>query len=134
MTKESLLAFVGDRIKRHRQRLLALLESPSHTIKEILRDKSEHAKPGVYAIFRPDGAEVVYVGRNKTKTIADRIEQHRYGSTGADLRGMLETHRVLPQNIDDYGVRYRVVEDERDRFFFENFVIAGLEPPMNKSD
>ncbi|MFH0981241.1 MAG: GIY-YIG nuclease family protein [Planctomycetota bacterium] len=123
---------VPGRIKRYRQRLLALLDSPSHTIQEILEHKSAHEKPGVYAIFLPGDSEVVYVGRNKTKAIADRIWQHRYVDTPSDLRGMVKRHPHLPRDIGAYCVRYVVEEDKRDRLFFGNFVIGCLAPPMNK--
>jgi hypothetical protein len=123
---------VTERLKTYHIRLAELLGAPSHSVSEIVRSKDAHDQPGVYAISCPDDDMVVYVGMTKTKTVAGRIADHRNSNTTSDLGGMLKRNLDLPQEIDDFRIRYVVVQDDRDRLFFEYFAIGCLAPALNK--
>lgn len=122
----------AERVTRYRQRLDELLSAPLRSVSELLQTRQEHDRQGVYTIARPDTDEIVYVGRTKTKGIAGRVSDHRSIDTTSDLRGMLRQNPQLPQQTDAYRVRYVVVQDPRDRLFFEYFAIACLAPTLNK--
>jgi hypothetical protein len=113
---------------------MELLDSTAYSVWELVRAKGAHDRPGVYAISRPDDDTTVYVGRTKTESMSGRMVAHRSGSgdRGSDLRDKLKQNPEMPQRVDDYRVRYVVIEDDRDRLFFESFAIGCLAACLNK--
>ena len=123
---------LNSHIQKHLRRLDCLIGAESMTIGHLLKNRILHDSSGVYAILVPDDSEVIYVGRTKTKGVAGRIADHRSINTPSDLRGMLKNNPQLPQQIDEYRVRYVPIEESRDRLFFEMFAIGCLRPRLNK--
>ncbi len=110
-----------------------MLSREARCIRDVLDNKpSAFDVEGVYVISTPDDSQFVYVGKTRTKTIVERIRDHRSIDTQSDLKGMLKRHPEYPQEIDRYFVRCAEERDARLRTFLEHFVIGVLQPPFNK--
>jgi hypothetical protein len=123
---------VTKRVESYVAQLFDLLSTPAVSVAEVLSHRTSHDLPGVYAISDPADRSILYVGRTKTKSIAGRIADHKHIDTNSDLRGMLRRRPELPQDIDSYRVRYVVLDDDRERVFFEHFAIGAVAPDLNK--
>ncbi|RJP33543.1 MAG: hypothetical protein C4547_12215 [Phycisphaerales bacterium] len=64
--------------------------------------------------------------------ISDRAETHLYRSDGSCLRGMVREADNLPQDVGAYHIRYVLIEEDRERSYFEHFAIGCLAPMLNK--
>ena len=92
---------------------------------------------GVYVISKPKKIEdIVYVGKTRTLSIQRRMYDHlshKHGDTDSDLANMVIARSHLPQDYENYLVRFVALENPRDRMRFENFAISILDPELNKT-
>lgn len=120
-------------ISRLRSQLRDLLSSVALTVHDVrFEEPPQFNVEGVYVISTPDDGEIIYTGKTRTKTVIERIADHRSIDTKSDLKGMLKMFLDYPQEIDEYLVRCVEISDSRDRTFFEHFSISVLQPPFNK--
>jgi len=121
------------RISRFFSQLFELLSTYPLAIRDVLTNRpSRFNLEGVYVISIPDDSEIVYVGKTRTKSVIERLRDHRSIDTKSDLKGMLKLFSNYPQEINDYLVRCAEVTDPRKRTMFEHFLISILQPPFNK--
>jgi hypothetical protein len=85
----------------------------------------------VYAITSNDNDEILYVGKNKKKTIFDRAWQHVNAGDTSDLKSMVTLYPTKSQDVSGYQIRWIEIVDPRERYFFEMFAIGVLRPKMN---
>jgi len=114
------------------EKLNKLLNSELIKLKDLLQNKDTFNFPAVYIFSKPNSKEVVYVGRTKTLYLWERIKDHKTINTKSDLNIMIKGKENYPQIVDEYMIRCLKIEDGRERMFFENFVIAILQPELNK--
>ena len=120
--------------------LSRLLDTHLRKVPEMISDvaKDKEIKDlGVYTISLPNDDEIVYVGKTKTKTIPGRMHDHlmhKHLDTDSDLANMVLRRSELPQDYENYLVRYTPLEDSRMRMRFEMFAISSLNPRLNKDD
>ncbi len=121
------------RVSEFRSQLFELLSTDPLAIHDVLTNRpSRFNLEGVYAISVPHDSEIVYVGKTRTKSVIERLRDHRSIDTKSDLKGMLKLFSSYPQEIDNYLVRCAEVTDARKRTMFEHFLISILQPPFNK--
>lgn len=116
-----------DTNKEHKIALNNLLNSTKHTIRKL---SNGDAFAGVYLISRPDNGTPVYVG--DTDNMSQRMQNHINNTSGSNLNQMLKKHPSFPQDPLKYKVRYRRLANQKERTYFENYVIAVLQPLLNK--
>ena len=125
---------ITEEIKKWNELLLVLLSKKPSKISNIAEDKKIQDL-GVYAISYPDDSQIVYIGKTKTKTIHGRMKdhlQHKHLDTDSDLANMVLRRKLLPQDYENYLVRYVALDEPRDRMRFEMFSISILNPQLNK--
>jgi len=123
-------------IKKWECLLKELISKSPETISNVSKNY-EIRDLGVYVISLPSDKETVYVGKTKTKTIQGRMKDHlmhKHGDTDSDLANMVLRRNHLPQDYENYLVRYVPLENSRDRMRFEMFSISVLNPQLNKDD
>ena len=125
-----------DEIKKWQDLLEELLVKKPEIISNIAKNKQIQDE-GVYVISKPKKIEdIVYVGKTRTLTIQRRMYDHlshKHGDTDSDLANMVIARSHLPQDYENYLVRFVALENPRDRMRFENFVISILDPELNKT-
>lgn len=123
----------GAQISEFGEKLVKFLSLGARTIHNVLDKKPlQFNVEGVYIISTPDDEKIVYAGKTSTKSIAERLRDHRNIDTTSDLKGMLKLFADYPQDIDNYLVRCVEVTDSRERTLFEHFAISILQPVFNK--
>tara|TARA_B100001167_G_C16571442_1_gene212708 strand:- start:46 stop:432 length:387 start_codon:yes stop_codon:yes gene_type:complete len=125
-----------DEIKKWQNLLEELLVKKPEIISNIAKNKQIQDE-GVYVISKPKKIEdIVYVGKTRTLSIQRRMYDHlshKHGDTDSDLANMVIARSHLPQDYENYLVRFVALENPRDRMRFENFVISILDPELNKT-
>ena len=125
-----------DEIKKWQNLLEELLVKKPEIISNIARNKQIQDE-GVYVISKPKKIEdIVYVGKTRTLSIQRRMHDHlshKHGDTDSDLANMVIARSHLPQDYENYLVRFVALENPRDRMRFENFAISILDPELNKT-
>ena len=125
-----------DEIKKWQNLLEELLVKKPEIISNIAKNKQIQDE-GVYVISKPKKIEdIVYVGKTRTLTIQRRMYDHlshKHGDTDSDLANMVIVRPHLPQDYENYLVRFVALEKPRDRMRFENFAISILDPELNKT-
>ncbi len=125
-----------DEIKKWQNLLEELLVKKPEIISNIARNKQIQDE-GVYVISKPKKIEdIVYVGKTRTLSIQRRMYDHlshKHGDTDSDLANMVIARSHLPQDYENYLVRFVALENPRDRMRFENFAISILDPELNKT-
>ena len=125
-----------DEIKKWQNLLEELLVKKPEIISNIAKNKQIQDE-GVYVISKPKKIEeIVYVGKTRTLTIQRRMYDHlshKHGDTDSDLANMVIARSHLPQDYENYLVRFVALENPRDRMRFENFAISILDPELNKT-
>ena len=125
-----------DEIKKWQNLLEELLVKKPEIISNIAKNKQIQDE-GVYVISKPKKIEdIVYVGKTRTLSIQRRMYDHlshKHGDTDSDLANMVIARSHLPQDYENYFVRFVALENPRDRMRFENFVISILDPELNKT-
>ena len=115
------------------KQLYKLLNSRIVKLGNILKVRNNFNFPAVYVISKPDSQIVIYAGRTKSLPLWRRIYDHKtITGTTSDLNMMIKK-KDYSQKIEEYGVRYLKIEDTRERMFFESFIIAVLQPELNKN-
>lgn len=113
--------------KDHKNSLDNLLNSTKYTIKKL---SNGEAFAGVYLISRPDNGTHAYVG--ETENMSQRMQSHVSNTRGSNLNQILKKRLSFPQDPLKYKVQYRRLANQKDRTYFENYVIAVLQPLLNK--
>ena len=125
-----------DEIKKWQNLLEELLVKKPEIISNIAKNKQIQDE-GVYVISKPKKIEdIVYVGKTRTLSIQRRMYvhlSHKHGDTDSDLANMVIARSHLPQDYENYLVRFVALENPRDRMRFENFAISILDPELNKT-
>ena len=125
-----------DEIKKWQNLLEELLVKKPEIISNIAKNKQIQDE-GVYVISKPKKIEdIVYVGKTRTLSIQRRMHDHlshKHGDTDSDLANMVIARSHLPQDYENYLVRFVALENPRDRMRFENFAISILDPELNKT-
>ena len=125
-----------DEIKKWQNLLEELLVKKPEIISNIAKNKQIQDE-GVYVISKPKKIEdIVYVGKTRTLSIQRRMHDHlshKHGDTDSDLANMVIARSHLPQDYENYLVRFVALEKPRDRMRFENFAISILDPELNKT-
>ncbi len=125
-----------DEIKKWQNLLEELLVKKPEIISNIAKNKQIQDE-GVYVISKPKKIEdIVYVGKTRTLSIQRRMYDHlshKHGDTDSDLANMVIARSHLPQDYENYLVRFVALEKPRDRMRFENFAISILDPELNKT-
>ncbi len=125
-----------DEIKKWQNLLEELLVKKPEIISNIAKNKQIQDE-GVYVISKPKKIEdIVYVGKTRTLSIQRRMYDHlshKHGDTDSDLANMVIARSHLPQDYENYLVRFVALENPRDRMRFENFAISILDPELNKT-
>ena len=125
-----------DEIKKWQNLLEVLLAKKPEIISNIAKNKQIQDE-GVYVISKPKKIEdIVYVGKTRTLSIQRRMYDHlshKHGDTDSDLANMVIARSHLPQDYENYLVRFVALENPRDRMRFENFAISILDPELNKT-
>ena len=125
-----------DEIKKWQNLLEVLLAKKPEIISNIAKNKQSQDE-GVYVISKPKKIEdIVYVGKTRTLTIQRRMSahlSHKHDDTDSDLANMVIARPHLPQDYENYLVRFVALENPRDRMRFENFAISILDPELNKT-
>ena len=125
-----------DEIKKWQNLLEELLVKKPEIISNIAKNKQIQDE-GVYVISKPKKIEdIVYVGKTRTLSIQRRMHDHlshKHGDTDSDLANMVIARPWLPQDYENYLVRFVALEEPRDRMRFENFAISILDPELNKT-
>ena len=125
-----------DEIKKWQNLLEELLVKKPEIISNIAKNKQIQDE-GVYVISKPKKIEDnVYVGKTRTLSIQRRMYDHlshKHGDTDSDLANMVIARSHLPQDNENYLVRFVALENPRDRMRFENFAISILDPELNKT-
>lgn len=123
---------IDERLKTLAERLQALMSAQQYAITDVAKEKIATASvSGVYAISIRDGGAILYVGKNTKATVAKRSFQHVNTQTKSDLKGMIKLYKDLPQNLNNYVIRWIEIEDARERHFFEAFAMGVIQPRMN---
>ena len=126
-----------DEIKKWQNLLEELLVKKPEIISNIAKNKQIQDE-GVYVISKPKKIEdIVYVGKTRTLSIQRRMYDHlshKHGDTDSDLANMVIARSHLPQDYENYLVRFVALENPRDRMRFENFAISILDPELNKTN
>ncbi len=107
--------------------LKKLTNATDYKIKYIIKNHLSFS--AVYILIRPDTHKVVYAG--ETKNFSQRMSFHKSHSGDSQLNTKLKQHPSYPQQVEDYFVHYRKMDNERERTFFEDFVKSNLKPPLN---
>lgn len=119
-------------INEQRKRLEKLLKAKTYSLIDVAKNKIKEASvSGVYLVSHKNNDEIVYAGKNETKTIADRALQHVNNNENSDLKAMVNLYTDLPKVLTDYEIRWIEIKDPKERHFFEAFVIGTLRPRMN---
>jgi len=123
----------SEAIRGFSSRLSDLLDSCSCQLVEVASSRPPESQvPGVYLILSPPDGHVVYAGMTQHRNhICRRLGDHRNGNASCDLPVMLSQHAEMPQAIEEYRVKWLEIEDPRDRYLFEQFVVGVLSPELN---
>ena len=112
----------SEQTKENQHYLTRLVNSNPRTINTITRRGESFA--AVYAISGRIGKKIIYVG--ETSDISRRMGDHLSGSSGLRKKSTLSENE-----LKWCKVRYRRIANERQRKFFELFVISVLKPKFN---
>jgi len=135
---------IGDRLHAFESLLTQLLRSPSIPFDKQCRS-SLPAAPGVYRIYDPTSPdETIRAGR--TNTAAGGLQQrvygnHLMGTQAGNLRAQLvrggacaDAEAAKQYIRDRFRVQVLVIQDDRERGFFEHFMLAVLQPRYSDRD
>lgn len=113
---------VRDNTKENQRHLNTLVNSNEKTINVIVKHNDPFA--AVYAISSPDDDTIIYVGQ--TSDIVNRMNNHLSGASTFSKKVK------IPENeLKRYKIRYRRMANEKQRSFFESYVIGVLKPKFN---
>ena len=113
---------VREETKENQRYLNTLINSNPKTISLIIKHGKSFA--AVYAISDRDDKKIIYVG--ETSDISRRMEDHLSGSSSFSKK-----LKPTGDELKWFKIRYRRMANERQRKFFESFVISVLKPKFN---
>lgn len=113
---------VRDNAKDNQHHLNTLVNSNEKTINVIIKHNDPFA--AVYAISNPNDGAIIYVGQ--TSDIVNRMNSHLSGASTFSKKV-----KVPENELKWYKIRHRRMANEKQRKFFESYVIGVLKPKFN---